>query len=106
MSIRVLAAVAALALATTASAQSRPRPDDPAVKTPPPAQASAFEGYRRFRDEQMMPWREVNDEVGRLGGHMGHVQDEAAPATPAPSGQAAPPPARRAGGARGQNHAH
>jgi len=114
MSIRAFAAAAAaLALAAPVGAQPRPRPDDPAVKTPPSAQTSAFEGYRRFRDEDMVPWREVNDEVGRLGGHMGHVKDEAAPAamestgqTPSqPAPQAVPQPAPRAGAAEGQKHA-
>jgi len=97
MSIRAFAALAvALALAAPAGAQSRPRPDDPAVKTPAPAHASAYEGYRPFREEDVAPWREVNDEVGRLGGHGGHVAKDAAvspaaqpqtsaPARPAPS---------------------
>ncbi len=111
MSIRAFAAAAAaLALAAPSGAQSPPRPDDPAVKTPPPAQASAFEGYRRFRDEEMVPWREVNDEVGRLGGHMGHVKEETMPAAKEASGHAAPPPAAqpapRAGSAGGPKHAH
>ena len=110
MSIRVFAAVAAaLALAAPAGAQSRPRPDDTAVKTPPPAQASAFEGYRRFRDEQMVPWREVNDEVGRLGGH-GHMRAREGRRRASDAGAVRPAPRRRprgaAGGAGGQKHAH
>ena len=112
MSIRVLAAVAALALATTASAQSRPRPDDPAVRTPPPASGSAFEGYRPFRDEEMTLWREVNDEVGRLGGHSGHmtghVKDDAQPAAPQQpqSGPPAAEPVRRSDAPGGNKHGH
>jgi len=108
MSIRAFAALAAaLVLAAPAGAQSRPRPDDPAVKTPPPARASAYEGYRPFREEEIAPWREVNEEVGRLGGHSGHVgkddmgKDAAhtapPPAAQPPAGATAQPAARGAG---------
>ncbi|MBN8443671.1 MAG: hypothetical protein J0M28_18510 [Thauera sp.] len=35
---------------------------------------SPLETYRAYRpDEPMRPWREVNDEAGRLGGHAGHL---------------------------------
>jgi hypothetical protein len=107
MSIRAFAALAvALALAAPAGAQSRPRPDDPAVKTPPRTQASAYEGYRPFREEDVAPWREVNDEVGRLGGHSGHVGKDAAvsPAVPPQtSAPARPAPSAHPGGPK---HAH
>jgi len=109
MSIRAFAAAAAaLALAAPAGAQPRPRPDDPAVKTPPAAQTSAFEGYRRFRDEEMVPWREINDEVGRLGGHMGHVKDDAQPTAPQQpqSGPPAAEPVRRTDAPGGHKHGH
>jgi hypothetical protein len=116
MSIRVFAAAAAaatLALAAPAGAQSRPRPDDPAVKTPPPASASAFAGYRPFREEEMAPWREVNDEVGRLGGHSGHMtghvkeMEDAQPAAPQPSSApSAAQPVRRSDAPGGPKHGH
>ncbi|HEX6319807.1 MAG TPA: hypothetical protein VFZ84_13190 [Burkholderiales bacterium] len=32
---------------------------------------SAFEGYRSYREQQVAPWKEVNEEVARVGGHMG-----------------------------------
>lgn len=32
---------------------------------------SAFAGYRNYRDEKSASWREVNDEVGRIGGQAG-----------------------------------
>jgi len=115
MSIKVFAAAAAatLALAAPAGAQSRPRPDDPAVRTPPPASGSAFEGYRPFRDEEMTPWREVNDEVGRLGGHSGHmtghVKADAQPQSAAPQPQSGAPaaePVRRSDAPGGSKHGH
>jgi hypothetical protein len=81
---------AAVALAAGAAhAQSRPKPDDPRSAAPPPARASAFEGYRPYRDEPPGSWREVNDEVGRVGGHSGVVRAEREAASP-------PPPARPA----------
>ena len=89
-------AAAAIALAAGAAhAQSRPKPDDPRSAAPPPARASAYEGYRPYRDEPLAPWREVNDEVGRVGGHSGVVraEREAAP-PPAPPAQPPEPKAR------------
>ena len=113
MSIRPFAAATALALAVgvvaqppAALAQPRPRPDDPAVKTLPSAPPSAFAGYRPFRDEPQTPWREVNDEVGRLGGHAGHMKDEAQPAVeqPAPGRTADPVSGSDAPGGRTHGH--
>jgi hypothetical protein len=39
-----------------------------------PVYRSALNGYRPYRaDEPLRPWRDANDEVGRLSGHMGHL---------------------------------
>lgn len=54
-----------------AQQQSRANPADPEVAAPSPQYRSAFDGYRPFRDEKLAPWRDVNDEVGRVGGHIG-----------------------------------
>lgn len=43
---------------------------------------SAFADYRPFQDETVQDWRESNDEMGRLRGHMGHLD------VPPPVGQA------------------
>ena len=96
----------ALALVAPAGAQSRPRPDDPAVKAPPLAQPSAYEGYRPFREEEMVPWVEVNDEVRRLGGHMGHMKDETSPAAARSPAPAAGETQRRGNTPGGPKHAH
>ena len=43
-----------------------------------PAYRSALGEYRPYRlDEPLRPWKEANDEVGRLGGHMGHLDPPA-----------------------------
>lgn len=41
------------------------------VSVRPPVYESAFTGYRRYADEKLAGWREVNEEVGRVGGHIG-----------------------------------
>jgi len=74
-----------------AQQQAAGHPADPRAAVPAPAYASAFSGYRPFRDEPPAPWRAVNDEVARIGGHLGmfgggaHAGHGAKPA-PATSG--------------------
>jgi len=67
----VFAAIAALAPYATAQQHPRPRAADPAAPAPAVKHESAFSGYRSYRDEPLAPWREVNDEVTRAGGHIG-----------------------------------
>jgi hypothetical protein len=62
------------ALAPHATAQqpaAKPHPADPAASVPAVKYESAFSGYRGFREEPLAPWRDVNDEVARVGGHAG-----------------------------------
>jgi hypothetical protein len=73
-------------------------PREPAATEPLvlPDHASAFKTYRPYRDEERPAWREVNDEVGRVGGHIGVLKADAQDATPAPSpAPAAPASAQR-----------
>ncbi len=78
-------------------------PSDPAAASPGVAYRSAFQGYERWRDGPKAPWRDSNDTVARMGGHMGHVEETAPPQAPA-SGQpaAGQPPA--GGGGQHQQH--
>jgi hypothetical protein len=57
------------------SAETRPAPAGAQPKAQSlPVYRSALNGYRPYRaDEPLRPWRDANDEVGRLGGHMGHL---------------------------------
>jgi hypothetical protein len=109
MAIRAFAAAALmLALSATALAEARPRPDDPAVPLMPTPPASAYENYRPYREEPLLDWRAVNEEVRDAGGHMGHVRDGngAKPNTPAaPSRPVAKPPIAKPS-AEGHKHAH
>jgi hypothetical protein len=69
-----------------ADAATPPRPMAPAE---PPAYVSALADYKPWRDTAPAPWKRVNDDVGRLGGHMGHLRGDAAP----PKGDKPAPPA-------------
>jgi len=91
------------ALAPHAAAQqpaSRPHPADPAAPVPAMRYESAFSGYSSFREEPLAPWRNVNDEVARAGGHIGIVGGAArsAPASGSPSAKPSAPPAKSAPG--------
>lgn len=78
--------LAALA-AGNAGAQSTARPDpaDPAVRVPETAYRSAFEDYRRHELSKQTPWREANDDVGRIGGHTGVLRGQPAHGIQAPA---------------------
>lgn len=77
----------------SAQSQMNQKPADASASASEPAYRSAFEGYRPFQDEKLAPWREVNDEVGRVGGqigifgggHAGHGGGKPVPNTPAPA---------------------
>ena len=44
---------------------------DAAASAPPAKYESTFENYRSFREVPIADWRALNDEVGRVGGHIG-----------------------------------
>ncbi len=89
----VLAAI----LAGSAAAQTAARPDaaDPKAAAPAQPYESAFKGYKPYIDSDIARWREVNEDVGRLNGHVGHVPRQSGPAAnpgakpPAPTGHGA-----------------
>jgi len=113
-------AFAAFAVCTPfANAQQHvtgPNPADPAARVPQAAYDSAFAGYTSYHEQDLAAWREVNDEVARIGGHVrmfggtGHAGHggakpgpaRSAPAQPAantdrPAGQPSAPQAPQAG---------
>lgn len=65
----VLAAHAPLATAQMAAAATDPV--NPHAPVPSFSYDSALTGYRNFQDVPLAPWRDVNDEVARVGGHLG-----------------------------------
>ena len=82
------AAIACAPLAAAAQAAAKPDPAKAKAATPAPAYESAFTGYRPYSDPELARWREVNDEMARLNGHVGHV-----PGSVPPRGAATPTPA-------------
>ena len=70
---RSVCCVLAIAFASAAVAQNAPRPDPKDPKAPAPAVTyrSAFEGYRPYAEQELVPWRKANEEVGAAGGHTG-----------------------------------
>src|SRR5688500_11980848 len=65
------AALAAIAPHAFAQQSTRPHPADPAAKAPPVRYESVFSGYTPCREEKIAPWRDLNDEAARVGGHVG-----------------------------------
>ena len=83
----VAMAMAMAILSLHAFAQEKPKKHPSDADAPPTAftYQSAFERYRPPPEPQETPdklWRAANDEMGKLGGHMGHIKDEP-PAAPA-----------------------
>lgn len=81
---------AALVCAAGAAGAQTPAPREAAVAAPP-AYRSAFEGYRPYVEEPPALWREVNDTVGRVGGHVGVLRADESSAPPPPVTFGAPP---------------
>jgi hypothetical protein len=78
-------ALAALFAGAVAAQQpARPDPADPKAAVPAQRYESVFKTYRPYADSELARWREANEEVGRLGGHVGHVPNAAQPRKPAP----------------------
>ena len=67
--MKIMAFAVAL-VATPAWAESQP-PKEPIPET---FYQSAFADYKPLQDEALQDWRQVNDEMGRLRGHMGHLE--------------------------------
>ncbi len=96
LKLAVLCCACAAFWLSPAMAQQRTNanPADPRAEVPPARYQSAFTGYQSFRDEKLAPWREVNDEAARVGGHTGifgggahtgHGATKPAAGTPAPA---------------------
>jgi hypothetical protein len=78
--------VPALVVAGVVAAQNAEPPNahDPKAKVPPVEHRSAFEGYQRYSEPEVSRWRERNDEVGRVGGHVGMHRQQGGASKPAP----------------------
>lgn len=94
---RLAAAVLAF---TAAAACGQTAPPTAPSSAPVAAAGSAFEAYRPFADEPLIPWRQANDQVGRIGGWRAYAREaqgeEAAPAARPAADPASTPAARTA----------
>ncbi|GEM_PF-1715236 len=82
-----LAAGLASALGSAALAQT-PTPAAPAAS----GFQSALEGYQPYTDEKIAPWKEANDNVGRIGGWRAYAKEaQQAQQAPAAAGAAGQP---------------
>ena len=86
-------AVLAASVAGAALAQHPARPDPAAAKTRVPVRTyeSAFKDYRSYAEPEVARWRELNEQAGRLGGHVGQVPQQ--PGTSSKPGAKPPAPA-------------
>jgi len=95
--VAVFCCALAAAWLPPAAAQPQPlsNPADPQAAVPPAKYESAFAGYRPYREEKVAPWRDVNDDVARVGGHVGIVGGAGGHAAHGAAKPAASPPARK-----------
>jgi len=84
--IAVIALAAHAPLAAAQPAAARNDPADPAAPAPAFQYESAFKGYRSYRETPLTPWRDVNDEVARVGGHLGILRAGRDASSTAPQG--------------------
>lgn len=95
----LIALMALWAGAAAAQLAQRPDPSDPKAKALDLEYRSAFDGYRRFGEEDLADWRKSNEEVGAAGGHAGHQAGQGRgastskpqPGSPESSDRQAPP---------------
>lgn len=57
--------------ATAQQSTASVKPTDATLAVPVIQYHSAFASYSRYREQKLSPWRELNDEVHRAGGHIG-----------------------------------
>lgn len=81
-----------------AQGAARPDPADPKTPSAMREPVSAYTGYQKFAEDPLASWREVNDEVARVGGHAGALKED--PQSPAAASGAGP----GTGGAADRTH--
>jgi len=91
--------------AAVAQTAARSDPASAAVSVPPLTYASPFARYRAYADQEVAPWRETNDTVGRIGGWREYAREAAQPAAE-PAATVKPVPAIPAPAAGGPDLMH
>lgn len=104
-----LAVAAWVCVPVAASAQQQQTPPNPLDANAPTAAVtyeSAFKNYRTSTDDSATPdkvWRSANEEMGRIGGHAGHMKDAGSAPAASPNANA---PAPKQGGAMDHSKHH
>lgn len=90
----VAAPLAALVLVTSTgvAAQVAQDPSSPSVAVPAFSYRSAFDGYRPMNTDKGSSWRQANEEMGSLRGHIDQIKPVpgANQAAPSPNGRREP----------------
>jgi hypothetical protein len=86
-----VAAAAFAGAAVAGEPAARPKPADAKAAVPKLRYHSAFKEYRPHAESEIAGWREVNEEMARLGGHAGHLRHEATGQRQSPPKPAAQP---------------
>ena len=60
------------------------------ASTPTAGYRSVFDDYKPMPDETVQDWRQANDRMGRLQGHMGHLEPSKAEQQSGAASAAAP----------------
>lgn len=102
---RIATLAALLVAGFAAQAQVRPaaNPADAKASVPPVAHSSPFAGYRPHGEAKPAPWREVNDEVGRIGGWKAYAREAYEAAQAKEAAEKAAPPRMHGHGAKAPN---
>lgn len=77
-----IAAAAPLAWAQSAPISTKPDPQDAKASVPLVVYRSTLAGYHVFSDEKVGSWKEVNDNVGRIGGWRAYAKEAQQPEPP------------------------
>lgn len=63
------------AIAQTAATTSPPTPASAVTNPAPAAYRSALEGYQSYTDEQVINWKEANDNTASIGGWRAYAKE-------------------------------
>lgn len=88
-----IAATAPLAWAQPVASGSNADPQDAKASVPRVIYQSSLAKYRLFSDEELMSWKETNDNVGSIGGWRAYAKEAQ---QPEPAVDSTPPGADRA----------
>ena len=72
-------------------------PADASARSSAVKYESAFAEYRSYKEQELAPWRDINDEVARIGGHVGMFGGHGGHARGSESGPIKPPVGQPAG---------